>query len=311
MLLALAVVAVGVVVWLRLDGQPATSPPDPAPSESATPSTPPPAPPPTPAPPPPPGQSLQPGATLSPCPVPIPLTLSVVTLNMHAGRTGGGRLDLPGVAAELRSWRADVVLLQEVDRGRRRSGGVDQARWLGQQLGMDVAYGPNRRLRPGESGNAVLSRHPIVKSRNLALPRGDGRFPRGLLRATLDVDGQRLDVYSTHLDHRSSRARRDQAREALGRVLRSPAPVILGGDLNATPEAAPLTVLRRGGLVDAWTVVGGTGGETAPSSDPRRRIDFVLTDTSFRALAAEVLPPGVSDHRGVRVDLALLPQPCR
>lgn len=46
-----------------------------------------------------PEQSREHGTTLTPCPVQDPVGLSVVSLNVHGGRTKAGRLDLATVAA--------------------------------------------------------------------------------------------------------------------------------------------------------------------------------------------------------------------
>lgn len=257
-----------------------------------------------------PAQPTAPAETLSPCPVPGRVSLTVLTLNVHAARTKAGRLDLSRVASELRAWRPDVALLQEIDRGRRRSDLVHQARWLGRRLGMEVAFGGNNRARPGISGNAVLSRHPILSSRNRRLPRHPGRYRRGLLRATLDVSGREVDVFSTHLDHASPRLRREQTRAVLARVLRSRRPVVLGGDINTQPDTPPVRWIEQAGLVDAWAAAGRGDGLTVPAYAPRRRIDFVFSDESFRTVAADVLLSSISDHRGVRAELALLPAAC-
>lgn len=293
---AVLVVATAVVAALLGDGRPAAPPTD-------TPTTRPPDVLPT--------QPTEPGPTVSPCPSADPVALTVLTLNLHAARTKAGRLDLARVAAELRAWRADVVLLQEVDRGRDRSDLVHQARWLGRRLGMTAVYGPNRRLHPGTSGNAVLSRHPVVSSHNHPLPRRPGLYRRGLLRVTLDVEGHRVDVFATHLEHASVRVRREQARVVAGRVRRSPRPVVVAGDLNAEPGMPPLRMLARAGLVDTWSAAGRGDGLTVPAYAPRRRIDFVLADRSFVPVAAEVLVSLVSDHRAVRAELLLVPGACR
>ncbi|QZY28265.1 endonuclease/exonuclease/phosphatase family protein [Nocardioides coralli] len=298
-LVAVAVVVTAVVAGLAAADRPTPSPPPPAPS--ADPDEPPPTTP---------GQETAAGATLAPCPLPARADLTVLSLNIHAGRTKAGRLDLGRVAAELRAWDADVVLLQEVDRGRRRSDGVDQARWLGRRLGMDAVFGPGRRARPGASGNAVLSRYPIVTSGNQRLPSRAGLYGRGLVRATIDVDGRRVDVFSTHLEHASRRVRTQQAGAVVERVRQSPRPVVVGGDVNAVPGTPPLRRLQRAGLVDAWAVAGRGDGFTVPAYAPRRRIDFVLADRSFRVRSTEVVLSSISDHRGVLAELTLLPAAC-
>ncbi len=267
-----------------------------------------PAPTPTPAPASP--QPTESGGTVEPCPRGEPSRLTALTLNIHSGRARDGSLDLATVASELRAWDADVVMLQEVDRGRERSDFAAQARELGDRLGLDHAYGPTRQLRPGTTGNAVLSRFPVREIRNRALPRMPGLFRRGVLVATIEVDGQEVEVMSTHLDHARPAARRAQAAAVADVVRRTDRPVLLGGDLNAEPGLPPLAALDRAGLDDPWPDVGSGGGLTVPAADPQRRIDYVLADDSFVPLRSEVLISFVSDHRAVRTSFELLPPDC-
>ena len=201
-------------------------------------------------------------------------------------------------------------MLQEVDRGRERSEFAAQAAALGDRLGLDHAYGPTRQLRSGTTGNAVLSRFPVRDVRNRALPRLPGLFRRGVLAVTIDVDGQEVEVMSTHLDHRRPEARRAQAAAVADVVRRTDRPVLLGGDLNAEPGLPPLNALDRAGLADPWPVIGSGDGLTVPAADPQRRIDYVLADDSFVPLRSEVLVSFVSDHRAVRTSFELLPPAC-
>lgn len=257
-----------------------------------------------------PPQPSEPGGTLEPCPRGEPTRLTALSLNIRAGRTNAGVLDLERIATELRAWDADVVMLQEVDRGRERSDLLAQARWLGERLGLGWAYGPTRRLRPGTTGNAVLSRFPVTEVRALPLPRLPGLYRRGLLQVTLDVDGREVDVMSTHLDHVLPAARRAQAAAVASVVRRSERPVLLGADLNAEPDLPPLNLLARAGLTDPWPITGVGDGLTVPAADPQRRIDYVLAEESFVPLRSEVQISAVSDHRAVRTVFELLPADC-
>ncbi len=251
-----------------------------------------------------------PGPTPSPCATGDPVRVRALSLNLHGGRTPAGDPALGRVAIELRAWDADLVLLQEVDRGRDRTGGVDQAQRLAGRLGFDAVYGPTRRFRPGSTGNAILSRWPVADVAQAALPGARGAYRRGLVRATVDVGGQSVDVFVTHLDHVSPGLRRAQARAVAAAVRRSPRPVLLGGDLNAEPGMPATQALRRSGLVDGWPVAGRGDGLTVPAARPRRRIDYVLADASFVPVRSRVLISLVSDHRAVRTTYDLLPREC-
>lgn len=243
-------------------------------------------------------QPTAPGGTLTPCPAGSRLT--AMTFNIHFGKTHAGEPGLPEIAREIRAWGPDVVVLNEVDRGRGRSGGVAQAKVLGALTGMRATYGPNRRYGGGWSGNAVLSRLPVLGSRNRALPFVEGTIPRGLLRVTVDLDGVPVDVFGTHFENSSPAARRRQAREVGRTVSRSPHPFVLAGDLNASPTGVAPRILAGFGLVDSWEAVGHGDGLTVPAAAPRKRIDYLLSDDRLVPRRSQVLLSRISDHRAVR-----------
>ena len=235
----------------------------------------------------------------------------MLSFNIHGG-LGHGGYDLDRIVREVEKWRADVVLLQEVDRYRERTELDDQPLELAIRLDMVPAFGSNVR-RPRRRGgrqaagvrDATLSRYPILDSDNVRLPNEPGLEQRGLLRTTLDVDGAPVDVYNTHLQHTSGSIRRVQVR-AIKDVLRErDLPTIVGGDLNAEPDSPALRLLTDWRLRDPWPVVGVDDGLTVPAGEPRRRIDFVLHDDAFTPLAGEHLTSAVSDHRAVRIVLEL------
>jgi endonuclease/exonuclease/phosphatase family metal-dependent hydrolase len=236
--------------------------------------------------------------------------LTVLTFNIHSARAGDGSVHLSTIADELRRWRADVVLLQEVDRGRAWTGRVDMPSVLAKALGASWTFGANvRRSATNEYGTAILSRFPIVASRNVSLPAPPGTQQRGLLAATIDVDGTRVSVYDTHLENTSSRARLLQMR-AITRVLAADRrPMVLGGDLNSRP-GSPVLHLATQQLRDTWRAVGVGPGYTHSRLSPRTRIDYLLhsdgRDADLEPVAASVLRSGVSDHWAVRAGYRLV-----
>lgn len=86
---------------------------------------------------------------------------------------------------------------------------------------------------------------------------GTQRFARELLEVHSDIEGQRVVMFSAHFVSKSSDAdgdrRRAEAAGALPIILATAqefpeALVVLGGDLNDTPDAQPLLTLKQGGL---------------------------------------------------------------
>ena len=244
--------------------------------------------------------------------MPLAPQLTVASYNIHHGAGPDDRLDLERVAAEIKRTGAAVVGLQEVDRfWSERSAFVDQAQWLADRLGMQVVYGANLDLDPPavdrprrQYGTAILSSHPIVYSRNTPLPRPQNGEQRGLLEAAIDVDGTRVRVANTHLQHNSAVERRAQTERIAELLAPVSTPVILVGDLNAPPGAAELAPLAPR-FADAWTR-GGTGdGFSYPASAPNARIDYVLTTQDVDVRSARTPASPASDHLPVIADLEL------
>lgn len=228
----------------------------------------------------------------------------VLTFNIHKGHRDG-QVGLERIAREIRSWSPDVVLLQEVDRFGPRTGDVDQAAWLGQAVGMHHVFGTNV-VRGGQHdyGTAILSRYPVTAETNRLLVNAAGMEQRGLLRVQMNIRGQEVAIYNTHLQHTSPAMRLQQITQIRQLVDADPLPKLLGGDLNAGP-GSPVHAVATGGLRDVWSVVGTGSGLTAPARAPRHRIDYLLTSPEWTPDAAGVLFSSVSDHRAVYADLSL------
>lgn len=243
--------------------------------------------------------------------------LRVLVYNMHAGKDAAGADNLPRIAAFVRETGADLVLLQEVDRGTRRSGGVDQPATLRRLTGYHAAFGKTLDYDGGEYGIALLSRWPVVRDTVVRLPvdppqeRAGGSYePRGALVATVAAPGGALTLVDTHLDpSRDDRWRRQEVRAvvAIADSARrgGAARLLVGGDFNSTPESAVQDEARRGGLRDAWATCGRGDGLTYPADSAVKRIDYLYLTGDAACAEARVVPSDASDHRPVLVRVTL------
>ena len=227
-----------------------------------------------------------------------PATFRVLSYNIHHGRGTDRKIDLPRLANVIKDASPDLVALQEVDRKTRRSGGVDQAAELARLTGLHGKFARQLDYDGGEYGQAVLSRHPLGELTVHWLPGTPDRERRiaGAVRAR--AGGRDLVFVTTHLHHQRPEFREEQARRLNELFGDADGPVVLAGDLNATPGEKPLTLLSA-----KWAVApAGPAHPTYPAGKPAKQLDYVLCRPAgrLRVVQARVIDePVASDHRPV------------
>lgn len=228
----------------------------------------------------------------------------VMVYNIHAGKDAAGVDNLERVASLIRSSGADIVLLQEVDRGTTRSGGVDQLAELMRLTGMHGAFGKSLDYQGGQYGIATLSRWPIARHETVALHTDPPQLRAGGSlepRVALLVETKRLHVLNTHLD--ASRDDRYRLQE-IGQVIRATSgrtPILAGGDFNSEPGSDVQKRVREAGLRDAWAECGQGDALTFPAGQPVKRIDYLFFTGRSGCTSATVLDSEASDHRALLV----------
>lgn len=245
---------------------------------------------------------------LSACAAPTAQPWRVATYNIKHGRGMDDRVDLERTAVVLAKLDAEVVALQEVDVGVRRSGRVHQPEWFGERLGMQPAFGSFMDYQGGRYGMAILSRWPLVATRELRLP--DGNEPRVALVADLRrPDGEVLTVVNVHFDWvADDRLRFAQAEVVAKFVAALPNPYVVLGDCNDGPDSRTVQLFAERARNAAKPAA---AAATFPSPAPLQEIDFVFAgpDRAWRAASAEVVAESVaSDHRPVVAVLVPAPR---
>ncbi len=167
------------------------------------------------------------------------MRLRLLTYNIHKA-IGPDRMFRPDRIVEiLKYYRADIVLLQEVDHGVPRSHHTYLATELANALRYDYsAFGINVYLKRRKYGNATLSRFPIGREHNIDLSLR-WRKRRGAQHTTITIlKGKRLltlEVFNVHLGL-SAMERREQVRRLLTSPqlthLTSEQPCLIAGDMN-------------------------------------------------------------------------------
>lgn len=224
--------------------------------------------------------------------------IRLATYNIKHGSLEG----LSAVADVLASIDADVIALQEVDRGTRRSGGVDQAAALGQRLSMYHAFGPAFSFEGGHYGLALLSRHPLAAPAVHLLPSPPGAEQRICLEAR--IEALDLLVATAHLGLDPSE-RMAQAR-ALVSLLGTRPRTVLVGDFNEG-HTEPCYALLRSVWLDCLEEGAGVPlpVRTYPSDHPTIGIDQVFRTADLPpAVFAATVPADASDHLPVVANLS-------
>ena len=212
------------------------------------------------------------------------------------------------IAEDLRGLKADIIALQEVDCGTRRSGKEDQPALLRAALKMHGHYAPSYRVDGGTLGMMVLSRFRLTDTGAVTL---QGSRVVGAV-ATVHAGGRKLRVYSVHLSatyrlsvehlRQTAKAREREAARVMALVATRTEPLIVAGDLNSPPGSKPYQTFAAT-LADCALKLSPSPPPTYPAGLPAVRIDYVFASTHLVPARARVRK-GASDHLLLVVDLA-------
>ena len=261
----------------------------------------------------------------------------VATFNICSGRDPAtGAVEPARLQAAIREIDADVLALQEVDRGQPRSALRDQARDAAVAMGCapgNWRFSAALHGTPGERweaagdtrddnggpayGIALLSLLPVLEWSEIRLPAppvhlrtpvihaGSRRRtkllmledePRVALVAVIKTGNGPLTVVSTHLSFIAGWNVR-QLRQLNHQLRDLPRPLVLAGDLNL-PGRLPALITGMQPRVRA---------RTFPVRAPRVQLDHVLTDGIAAHEAGRAVQLDLSDHRALVVELPAWP----
>ena len=242
--------------------------------------------------------------------------LRLMTYNVHGCDGMDGRVSPRRVARVIRGEMPDIVALQEVDFGRRRSRAEDQASIIARELGMHAVFCPTITRGDEHYGHALLSRHPIEIVKRARLPHDPGSWwqePRSAMWARVEVGGGIVNVITTHLGL-GPRERVLQVKALLGEEwigsIPVEEPVIVCGDFNALPGSAPYKLAAQK-LRDVQSASSGHRPQgTFSSLQPLVRLDHIFTSAHFErkrvAVVRNDLTRVASDHLPLVVDLQIV-----
>ena len=222
---------------------------------------------------------------------------------------------------------ADIIALQEADKGTLRAGGVHVARELARRLRMRYAHAAldlprDEEPKPkqwyldfeehipatdqGETGIAMLSRLPFKRVERVELPWSECAWrPRLALAARFDLGAHSLHIFNSHIDpHASTDDQLSQHAAVLARADEGGGPTILLGDFNTLTRAACVRIREfleaRGYLSPLPTRLA-----TWRAGLIRLHPDWIFVRGARVERWGVARPLGVSDHWPVWVEIDL------
>lgn len=224
-------------------------------------------------------------------------SLKVMSYNIHVGQDAAQKDQLKNIAHFIKSAKADIVGIQEVDSVCNRSGKIDQMKYLAEHTGMHYAYARHFAFDGGSYGIGILSKYPLTNIRDhriiLTSSGTSDAATRAFLTANILSGSKEIMFATVHMDYRDSNSRFAQSQEVVELLKNVRIPVILTGDLNAEPGTKEIINLQKS-LTD-------TGTDTDlsyPAVKPVKKIDFVMVSNAHLAKVKKniVNPVLFSDH---------------
>jgi len=241
--------------------------------------------------------------------------LKIMSYNVHGCMGMDGTISAERIARVIARHQPDVIALQELDSGRVRSQGINQANRIAGYLGMKYHFHPVFFHQEGSSGNAILSCYPLEMIKVGILPNQDKRRiyePRGALWVSLEFQGAKIHIINTHLSI-WPRERMGQMRELLSKkwigLQDQNDPLILCGDFNAIPGSLVYKEVCKSLKDSQASLAGHRPYHTWSGRYPLTRIDHIFIN--FHWMVNSIFVPRTSldklasDHLPLVVGLSL------
>ncbi|MEO5995060.1 MAG: endonuclease/exonuclease/phosphatase family protein [Chitinophagaceae bacterium] len=246
----------------------------------------------------------------------------------------------------IKSQDADILCFQEFFESRRPDLFDENIPYITKQLNYPYHYFASDHMPWNgiyEHGVAIFSRFPIRDTSRIRYPGPDSlRSNESLIKVTIDVNGNNINIFTTHLqsflftgnDYRGlktikkaddtdsivtaskgiiSKFRRSYAfRSSQADLVReqldnSKYPEIICGDFNDVPNSYTYFTIK-GNRQDAFVKKGFGLGRTFVSISPTLRIDYMLPSKEFEVLQYKKVKLPYSDHFPLVSDFRILPK---
>lgn len=208
------------------------------------------------------------------------------------------KTDYNRIASIIDKVSPDVVALQELDSITYRSIATDVLKEIADITRMHYVYAPAISFQGGKYGIGILSKERPKTTSSIPLPGSEEA------RVLLMVEFEDYIVFATHL----SLTKEDRIKSI--QIINHQAehhnkPIVLAGDLNATPDSDEIKLLSQN-----WKFINNPKVTTFPADKPNKTIDYIAGYTAkgevYSVHQNHVLnEPVASDHRPILADIRL------
>lgn len=219
----------------------------------------------------------------------------LLSFNIRHGVDHKGKESLRSIIEEIKSSKAHIIALQEVDYYMPRSGFKNQAREIASALGFHYVYGETINVLGIKYGNAIISVYPIIEHQNIRL-YSTALEKRAILKAKISIDGDIYHVLNTHLG--LNREERHKQIEEINAILEAlEGNVILMGDFNEqlyipggqsiSDKLVDTAIIKQKEHLNTYAFY---------SDLPNTRIDRIYVSGNIEVIDHFVVPSKTSDH---------------
>lgn len=227
--------------------------------------------------------------------------------------------DVQRIAEALSKLDADIFCLQELTHGYIKEHQTSSWEYIADRLKLEFCCQEIPIIRKDThwlQANVILSRYPIKKHRSEWLHKpADDKDPtdqyRGYLEASIELNGNRITVGTTHMSF-GVKPEKDKELERLLEIVEShKQKFILTGDLNAVPDSSRVRELSKK-LQHAGPDFKENTWTNKPFDLPEFqadtldwRYDYIFTSPDFEVVKSNIIKTDVSDHLPVIASLEL------
>lgn len=207
------------------------------------------------------------------------------------------------IASEIQREAPQIVCLQEVDWGAKRSDRQEIAKQLAECLSMNYLFIPSIPFDGGLYGIAILSVYPLKNSTRIPLSVQKGEEARVLAKATVDINGKTVEILNTHLSFESTESRQNQF-AVLRENTEAAERFILCGDFNVE-NYSEFDALGTVQTVNNATTNYRTYVPTAEETDLFLGLDNIVVSADMQIQNSRMVNTTVSDHNMLVADIIL------